>query len=152
MKNNKGFTLVELLATISILAIIMLLAVPNVVSVVQNSRNNTYVEDAKKMVALAKYEIKVDSVKRKKLNENNSICLSLGELDKSKEIKDGPNGNVYDRDNSRVIVEKTNNIYEYKVRLVEPNGDICRGINNANFKNLSQNSVDDIQKCYAPCS
>ena len=58
MKNNKGFTLVELLAVLSVLAVLMLLAVPNVIGVVQRDKNKTYVEDAKKLVTLAEYKIR----------------------------------------------------------------------------------------------
>ena len=39
MKNNKkGFTLIELLAVIVILAIIMVIAVPQILNVIQSSR------------------------------------------------------------------------------------------------------------------
>ena len=40
MKNKKGFTLIELLAVIVILAIIMVIAVPQILKVIENSRNN----------------------------------------------------------------------------------------------------------------
>ena len=40
-KNSLGFTLIELIATITILGIIMLIAVPNVISVVtKNKKSN----------------------------------------------------------------------------------------------------------------
>ena len=41
MKNNKkGFTLIELLAVIVILAIIMVIAVPQILNVIQSSRDS----------------------------------------------------------------------------------------------------------------
>ena len=55
-KNSLGFTLIELIATITILGIIMLIAVPNVISVVTKNKNQTYVNDARKFVTLAKYK------------------------------------------------------------------------------------------------
>ena len=117
--NNKGFTLVELLATISILAIIMLIAIPNVVGVVQKSRNKTYVEDAKKMISLAKYKVKSD-VKIKDALGYGSVCISLNYLDSGKEIKDAPNGGEYDTEKSYVLVEKNyDNSYYYSVQLLE---------------------------------
>ena len=56
VKNSLGFTLIELIATITILGIIMLIAVPNVISVVTKNKNQTYVNDARKFVTLAKYK------------------------------------------------------------------------------------------------
>ena len=45
-KNNKGFTLIELIATITILGIIMLVAIPNIMSTSIKSKNRIYVNDA----------------------------------------------------------------------------------------------------------
>ena len=44
MKNKKGFTLIELLAVIVILAIIMVIAVPQILEVINNSRNKAWDE------------------------------------------------------------------------------------------------------------
>ncbi len=51
--NKKGFTLIELLATILILSLLMLVAVPNVMSTIDKNKQDTYVEDAKRMITLA---------------------------------------------------------------------------------------------------
>lgn len=40
MKNNKGFTLIELLAVIVILTVIMVIAVPQILKVIESSRNS----------------------------------------------------------------------------------------------------------------
>ena len=48
MKNNKkGFTLIELLAVIVILAIIMVIAVPQILNVINNSRNSAWNDNVK---------------------------------------------------------------------------------------------------------
>lgn len=47
MKNKKGFTLVELLAVIVVLAIVMSLAVVAITGVLDNARKATFVADAK---------------------------------------------------------------------------------------------------------
>ena len=57
MKKN-GFTLIELLATILILSLLMLVAVPNVMSTIDKNKQDTYIEDAKRMVTLTEYEIR----------------------------------------------------------------------------------------------
>lgn len=50
--NNKGFTLLELLAVIVILAIILAIAVPTISSLIENSRLNAY-QSSEKMLASA---------------------------------------------------------------------------------------------------
>ena len=47
MKNKKGFTLVELLAVIVILGILLLIAVPAVQNIIENSRNKAFESNAK---------------------------------------------------------------------------------------------------------
>ena len=155
--NNKGFTLVELLATISILAIIMLIAIPNVVGVVQKSRNKTYVEDAKKMISLAKYKVKSD-VQIKDALGDGSVCISLDYLDSGKEIKDAPNGGEYDTEKSYVFVEKNyDNSYYYSVQLLENDKDSnIQGLNEISSEVLSNdnsyknvnNSITSPSSCY----
>ena len=43
-RNNKGFTLVELLAVIVILAIIMIIAIPSVLATMSTARKKTFEE------------------------------------------------------------------------------------------------------------
>jgi prepilin-type N-terminal cleavage/methylation domain-containing protein len=48
MRNNKkGFTLIELLAVIVILAIIMVIAVPQILNVIQSSKNSAWKSNVK---------------------------------------------------------------------------------------------------------
>ena len=44
---KRGFTLVELLAVIAILAVLAILLVPNVVSIFNNSKKDTFIVDIK---------------------------------------------------------------------------------------------------------
>ena len=50
MKDKRGFTLVELLAVIIILAILMMVAIPSVSSYIVNSRKEAYIQTAKQVV------------------------------------------------------------------------------------------------------
>lgn len=47
MKNKKGFTLIELLAVIVILSIIMIIAVPKILDVIENSKKSAAISSAK---------------------------------------------------------------------------------------------------------
>ena len=46
-RNNRGFTLVELLAVIVIMGILMMVAIPSVTRTIENSRKDTFVDIAK---------------------------------------------------------------------------------------------------------
>ena len=52
-KNKKGFTLIELLAVIVILAIIILIAMPNVLGAMERARKNTFSTEATSILKVA---------------------------------------------------------------------------------------------------
>ena len=47
MKNNKGFTLVELLAVIAIMAILLIIALPNVLKMFNESKKKVFLTESK---------------------------------------------------------------------------------------------------------
>ena len=52
--NSKGFTLIELLAVIVIMGILMMVAIPSISRVIENSRKDTFVDIAKSYANAAK--------------------------------------------------------------------------------------------------
>ena len=54
----KGFTMVELLASMVLLGILMIVAVPTVLRVMDDSRRTTIVNDSKKFVSNVEYKVK----------------------------------------------------------------------------------------------
>lgn len=119
MKNNQGFTLIELLATISLLAILMLIAVPNIIGVVNRNKNNTYVEDAKKLVSLAEYKIRSNS-EYKPVSNGNAKCFTMNFLGTGDFDTTAPNGGQYMYDESYVkATRNASGEIEYSVVLVE---------------------------------
>lgn len=148
MKNN-GFTLIELLATILILALIMIIAVPNVMSTIDKNKQDTYVEDAKKMITLAEYKIRSDT-SIPLPTSGNCIIVPLNSLDLS-DFNEGPEGGSYDLENSYVLVARNGNSYLYYATIVENYDDSKRGIpltsrNELNKENARKNvfSNDDL--------
>lgn len=137
--NHKGFTLVELLATMAVLAVLMLLAIPNVIGVVQNNKNKTYIEDAKKLVTLAEY--KINSNPNIKPSANNSVCFYMEYLDLSKELDEPPNGGEYDRTRSYVYVYNNNGELQYKVQLIENKNGSFMGLGMANNSDLFEDNA-----------
>ena len=127
--NNKGFTMIELLASMVLLSILMLTAVPTVLRVMDESRKTTITNDAKKFVSNVEYKIKHNNnyIKRPK-KQNDCILLTLGYLDLGSEFKEGPHGGAYSLDDSFVVVKlKSLNstdgtsvqVYDYYVTLLE---------------------------------
>ena len=56
MKNNKGFTLVELLTVIVILAIILAIAVPGISKIIEGSKKGAFEADAKMLITGINYK------------------------------------------------------------------------------------------------
>ncbi len=115
--NQKGFTLVELLGVFAILSIIMLVAIPNVMGILDKNKKNTYIQHAKQMIALAEYKLNSDSTIRKPTT-GNVIVFSLSCLGNS-DIETGPEGGDYIRDQSFVAITRSGNRYQYYVTLRE---------------------------------
>ena len=127
MKNNKGFTLVELLAMLAVLAILMGVAIPNIVGMVGNQRLNVIRSDAIKMVDTAKIKLSKNKYIAKPKN-NECVVFSLDYLNDNSNFDKGPNGGDYNQYDSFVLLTKVKatgynsyNTWEYKyyVRLLE---------------------------------
>lgn len=146
--NNKGFTLVELLATMVILAAIMAIAVPNIIGILNNNRADTYVEDAKKLLSLAEYKVRANPNLRPS-SVGSCTKLTLKYLDNS-EFKSAPNNGSYDNLKSFVVVERLadeagKKQYEYYVTIVENLKDgSTRGISYQSYTNLYNNEPSEL--------
>jgi type IV pilus assembly protein PilA len=56
LKNKKGFTLVELLAVIVILAIILAIAVPSISGMITNAKKSAFEDDVKMIITGIEYQ------------------------------------------------------------------------------------------------
>ena len=163
-KSNKGFTMVELLAAVVILGLLAALAIPLIMSLMDNSRNKIYISDAKKLVAQAEYKLKANNSSLELPDEDNCIVVSLVYLNSSI-FNNPPNGGTYLKENSFVVIKNIgNNKYEYSVMLVEKyNKNGYRGVelisdttlnssdanrHVVNFKSSDLIEVSNIQKSY----
>ena len=96
MRKNKGFTLIELLAVIVILGVIMLIAVPNIVSTLDKNKKESFIEDAKQMIGSAEYKLRVDkSIEYP--NNDDIVILRLSSLDSST-LDESPYGTFYSKE------------------------------------------------------
>lgn len=123
---NKGFTLIETLATLIILSILFMIAVPSITTLVNRVNENRIKEDAETFIQLAKHyvekhiEFEVESGKEKylylKKDCNGNECIDMNKLsDEYEEGKEGPKGSYV----TVINCEFRNDIYEctYSVNL-----------------------------------
>src|SRR5690625_2012442 len=74
LKNERGLTLVELLAVIVILTIIAVIAFVMIGNVMENSRKDAHIENARQLIASAKmYETTVESIEGGSVDESKLI-------------------------------------------------------------------------------
>lgn len=134
--NNKAFTLVELLGVIIILAIIMIIAVPNVTSVLERTKMDNYIADAKKLVSLVEYNLSSGDLEKPTSQELLKITLSWLNTN---DVTTDPDGNQYDKKNSYVVIVRDNGYLEYYVNLVAVDEDNnTRGIKLVNVEELDK--------------
>ncbi len=127
-KNNKGFTLVELLVAITIMGIITALALPEVRRIQANNKNKKYETYSKSLESAAKLYVDSHSTDLFGVSANacDKVSLSL-DLKGSSLVKDYGVNNIScsgeetptdASDDSYVIINKTGDKYDYKVYLV----------------------------------
>ncbi|MBW8350208.1 prepilin-type N-terminal cleavage/methylation domain-containing protein [Bacillus sp. IITD106] len=122
LKNQRGLTLVELLAVVVILGIISAIAIPSIGGLINNSKKDAHIANAQTMVNAVKLMITADELT---FDKDNKATVTLETLVKDNyldKVKD-PSGNGYDEKNSIVTVTKgTDNAYDYSVKLISTNG------------------------------
>lgn len=136
--NKKGFTLIELLAVVIILGIVMMIAVPNVLSMLDRNKKDTFIEHAKNMANQAEYTLRKDTNIEYPENDKDAILLTLEYLN-TDDVSESPYDTEYSPSKSFVmIVNNTNKEgiteYKYYVHLVA-----CTDID---CNNTEENSVN----------
>ncbi|OES44231.1 type II secretion system protein [Domibacillus iocasae] len=136
LKNEKGLTLIELLAVVVILGIIAAIAVPSIGGLIDNTKKDAHVANATQMINSAKTYV-AGNANSSKLDTQ----LTLKEM-----IEDGyidtmedPDGGNYNDTYSFVDIAKNGNSYTYKVTL--SNGDAKRKITARTLEQLDRDTV-----------
>lgn len=151
MKNNKGFTLVELLAMLVVLGVLMGVTIPNITGILEQSKKNSFIQDATKMVESAKIKIathKTGYDKIPKIAAGQCVVFTLDYLNDNEDIGKGPNDGTYLDYESFVIYKLEENPEtaklekKYYVRLVEKKSQgKYSGIDLKEYSEIEHNTV-----------
>ncbi len=150
MRNNKkAFTLIELTAAIAIMGILSLVIIPNITNLVEKNKKTTYVNDAKRMITLAKKKYEED-VTIKEPTNTQCLVFTLRDLN-SNDIETGPNKGEYNKSYSYVTINynSTTGKYTYGVQLLESYGKKVsshRGITYFKVNNPQELNNDKVTK------
>ena len=139
MLNNRGYTLVELLATMIILGVLLAVTIPNISGISTQNKMTAYAEDAKKFKSTAEYMFRGDSTVKKPEVNKHCVIVNLKYVH-GNDFDNPPYGGQYDMNNSFVVMVKKDNRYKYYVQLVEKfsvdGGDNFRGFSLIEYEKL----------------
>ncbi|MGP4080567.1 type II secretion system protein [Pseudalkalibacillus sp. R45] len=115
VKSERGFTLVELLATIVILGIIAAIAVPSIGKLLENTKQDAHKANAQQIIEAARLYV---------LSENSSATsISASDLSQAGYLESVPkdpsaNDSSYSGTETIVTITTVNNKHTYSVDLV----------------------------------
>ncbi|WP_368503649.1 type II secretion system protein [Alkalihalophilus sp. As8PL] len=151
-KNEKGLTLVELLAVVVILGIIAAIAVPSIGGIIDNSKKDAHVANAQQMVSSARLAVTGESNLRNMIDGTQYIPLGYLIKEGYLEAVSDPDGTDYiigedelettnviaNAGDNYVTVVKSGNTFSYSVKL----GNATRGIQTESGAAVSEAALD----------
>jgi type IV pilus assembly protein PilA len=148
LKNERGLTLIELLAVIVILGIIAAIAIPAIGAIIDNSKKDAHIANAQQLANAARLAISSGGFDENKNTFTMKELHDAGYLEKIPKSP-GKKSKEYDEDESLVEIERTKikddndketggeNI-KYKVTLVDKS--------DKNFKYIDGEYVDELER------
>ena len=142
IKNEKGFTLIELLAVIIILAVIMTVAIPNVIGTLDKNKKDSFLKDARRAITSCEYTIRTEK-KYEYPDETTAVIFPMTKI-KNLDLDLSPYDTYYSLEDSFVAItkDKVGSAYEYVyyVHLVSCTDEKCENLeDNSALKNRGVN-------------
>lgn len=147
--NRKGFTMVELIAMMTVLAILMAIAVPNISGILKSNKESIQVEDINKMIETAKRKLNNNEAAYPPKEEAGDIkkyctVITLNALNDNGDFTKGVNDGEYQGDKSYIVIKRIDNsngtyTYEYYIKLVEKKNNKYFSMGPVDFETFSSN-------------
>ncbi|MFB5282215.1 type II secretion system protein [Peribacillus sp. Hz7] len=148
LKNQKGLTLVELLAVVVILGIIAAIAVPSIANIIDNSKKDAHVANAEQMIGAARLAVAANDKalwadSGNNANDGGKITMeelvTAGYLESN--IEDPDSESDYGTAYVTIAVSATSNTAAKKVSYTVTLKGSERGINNSAPSALDRDAV-----------
>lgn len=141
--NKKGFTLVELLAVIVVLAFVMVLAAPSVLSSMNSARQSSFMLYAEKMLNSAQSKYQADQLIR---IMPDTYCYNLAELSDTKTTQYAgfvkvTNGS---KQNATYTIQMFDKTYTVGMVADEATGDKATGVTFSEIETIKTKLVKDV--------
>ena len=143
-KNNKAFTLIELLAVIVILGVLMIIAIPMVSKYIKQSKQSAFVATAKAYIQSARYEYlngdyTGDTCTNLDSGNGGIVYIKFTDIDVDKTGGMSSFNKAILKDYSYVKIQSTSNgQYTYSVYMVDNGGNV---INETEEEKLERKNV-----------